>query len=148
MFIYKITNKVNGMVYIGRTKCVYRRWREHCRCARIGKTDCKLYEAIREYSPENFTVTTIDHAVTKDEANEKEIFWIKHYNAVEEGYNTSPGGRNGAAHKKVMCVETGRIYNSRVEACKDIGVSNSALHFVVDNPKWTCRGYHWVSVEN
>lgn len=146
MFIYKITNNVNGMVYIGRTKCVYKRWRQHCYYARRGLTDCKLYEAIREFGQENFTVKTIDHAVTKDEADEKEMFWIKHYNAIEEGYNTSPGGKNGGHRRKVKAVESGLVFDTIVEAAKHYGVTNNAIRQVVDKPHLTSAGQHWISV--
>ena len=147
MFIYKITNNINGMVYIGRTKCVYRRWREHCGFARRGKTDCKLYDAIREYGPENFTVTTIDHAVTKDEADEKEVFWIKYYNAVEEGYNTSPGGRNGGHRRRVKAVEDGLVFDTMVEAAKHYGRAVGAIWQAVDKPHLTAAGQHWITVK-
>lgn len=146
MFIYKITNNVNGMVYIGRTRCVYKRWREHCRDARRGRTDCKLFAAIREYGSENFAIDTIDHAITKEEADEKEVFWIREYNAIEEGYNTSPGGRAGGNRKKVMAVEDGIVFDTMVEAAKFCGVSHCAIRQAVDKPHLTSAGRHWISV--
>lgn len=149
MYIYKVTNTVNGMVYIGKTKnSVESRWKQHCYQAKGKYNHCKfkLQDAINEFGAEHFTVEQIDVAATNEEANKKEMYWIAHYDSINNGYNTSIGGRNGANRKRVMNVETGEVFDSVVAACKAVGVSHSALHFVIDNPKLRCRGFHWVSV--
>ena len=149
MYIYKVTNTVNGMVYIGQTKRdIAHRWKQHCVAARGEREHCKfkLQDAINEFGAECFTVEQIDVAATEEEANKKEMYWIAHYDATNNGYNTSIGGKNGANRKRVMNVETGEVFESAVAACKAIGASHSALHFVIDNPKLRCKGFHWVSV--
>ena len=47
--------------------------------------------------------------------------------------------------KKIMCVETGVIYNSIKEAAKSVGVSPSKISCVANNKKYrhTSAGYHW-----
>jgi predicted GIY-YIG superfamily endonuclease len=144
MIIYKVTNRINGMVYIGQTRTsLEKRWSSH-RSAVNSRFSCfKLQKAIKEYGAENFTIEQIDCAATKDEANSKEMYWIKHYNSVENGYNTSPGGRNGGSYIKVMNVETGEVFNSMVEAGKAYGVSCNSIRQAVKNPTWVCCGYHW-----
>jgi hypothetical protein len=119
---------------------------QHCYFARRGKTDCKLYEAIREFGQENFSVVTIDHAITKDEADAKEMYWIKQYNAIEEGYNTSPGGRNGANRKKVKAVEDGLVFDTMVEAARFYNIASSGIGAVVDKKHLKAGGQHWISV--
>ena len=149
MIIYKITNKINGKVYIGKTKyTVEHRWKRHCYDAfsKYEHTKMKLQEAIIEYGAINFTVEQIDVASTKNEADEKEMYWIAYYDAIENGYNTSPGGRNGGRYAKVMIVETGEIFPSMVEAARAFGVSNQAIAQAVKNPTWVCRGFHWKKV--
>lgn len=92
MIIYKITNKINGKVYIGQTiQSIKRRWNEHC-----GKENyCRLlHRAIQKYGKENFTIERIDHAHSRDELDNKEIFWIKFYDSInrDKGYNLLGGG--------------------------------------------------------
>lgn len=48
---------------------------------------------MRKYGVENFTIEQIDSAETQDELNEKEKYWIKHYDCISpKGYNLTTGG--------------------------------------------------------
>lgn len=49
--------------------------------------DTHFARAIRKYGKDSFIVEEIDTAQTQDELNQKEQYWIKFYNSVEEGYN-------------------------------------------------------------
>ena len=93
MEIYKITNKINGKVYIGQTKQpVYTRWSQHKCRSKTGNS--KINRAIRKYGYENFTIETIDNAENYEELNKKEIMWIKQYDCIKGGYNIEEGGWN------------------------------------------------------
>ena len=93
MIIYKITNKINGKVYIGQTvRSLKRRWFEHCL---VNKTGCfSLHRAIVKYGKENFSIEQIDHAHSREELDAKEIYWIKYYDSMNhnKGYNLRSGG--------------------------------------------------------
>ena len=93
MRIYKITNRINGKVYIGQTtRSIAIRWKQHCTPS---KHCCRLiYRAIQKYGKENFTVEQIDHAHSRDELNSKEQYWIQFYDSMnrEKGYNLTSGG--------------------------------------------------------
>ena len=151
MIIYKITNKIDGKVYIGKTKgSIEERWRRHCYQAHDKKRDYlkfKLQYAILEFGAENFTVEQIDCAATTEEANRKEMYWIKHYDSIENGYNTSPGGRNGGHYSKVKNVETGEVFNSMNEAAEAYKVNPTAISQAIKNPTGKCRGFHWERVD-
>lgn len=95
--IYKITNPINNKSYIGQTcQRVEERWRCHVRDSK--KLNTPFARAIQKYGWETFTKEIIDTAKTKEEANEKEKYWIKYYmTSVQEfgknyGYNITPGG--------------------------------------------------------
>lgn len=147
MIIYKVTNNVNGMVYIGRTKrSLETRWKQHCRDGKTRMFCYKFQNAIKEFGAENFTVVQIDCASTKEEADAKEVYWINFYNAIEQGYNVSPGGRAGGHRKKVRAVEDGLVFDTMVEAAKHYKRAPQAIWQAVKNPKWTCAGQHWEEV--
>jgi group I intron endonuclease len=164
MVIYKITNTINGKIYVGQTiRTIKDRWIEHC----TPKSSCTaLGRAIQKYGESVFRLEQIDQAQTIEELNKKEIEWIANLNSFGvNGYNLCPGGlgnggyvfseesrlkmsksqtgkvlslstrskmskaRKGlkrptdailktakANKKKIICIETGIVYDSAVDA--------------------------------
>jgi hypothetical protein len=51
--------------------------------------DTHFARAIRKYGvgPDIWTLQVIDSAQTQEELNQKEQYWIRYYNSVEDGYN-------------------------------------------------------------
>ena len=95
MIIYKVTNKVNGKQYIGRTvKKINVRWNEHaCNASSDKEKDQSiLHKALRKYGKENFSIEQIDSANSIEELNQKEIYWIEKLNTRVVGYNLTAGG--------------------------------------------------------
>lgn len=83
--IYKITNKINGKVYIGQSIHIERRWKEHCRQS----TNSVISDAIKQYGKENFIFEVIEEC-NQEELNEKEEYYIQLYNSiVPNGYNVT-----------------------------------------------------------
>jgi len=93
MFIYKVTNKINGKIYIGQTaRSVKKRWLEHIR---YKGTNCLLSKAIKKYGKESFTIKVIEVCNSINKLNKKEQYWIKFYNSqIPNGYNLTTGGKN------------------------------------------------------
>lgn len=98
MFIYKITNSINGKVYIGMDSGSVSdsiRWREH---QRIGaKADVEhrklLYKAMVKYGLENFSYEVIEDNIKDYETlRERETFWIRESKSLWKGYNMQEGG--------------------------------------------------------
>lgn len=91
-YIYKITNKINGKVYIGQTvRSVEQRWKDH-KAAWHGNRHCQaLYDAFDKYGIENFKIEEIEQC-KETELNAKEQFWIQHYDSFNSGYNITLGG--------------------------------------------------------
>lgn len=85
MFIYKITNKINGKVYIGQTiRSISVRFCKHCNNSK----NTVISSAIKKYGRDNFTVEEIDGANSQSELNYKEWLWIQKSNSlVPNGYN-------------------------------------------------------------
>jgi len=93
MIIYKVTNKINGKIYIGQTiHSMEDRWTQHC----SEKSCCRrLKHSILKYGKDNFIIEQIDSAKSLEELNKKEEYWIKELNSlVPNGYNLIQGGNN------------------------------------------------------
>ena len=104
--IYKITNLVNGKVYIGQSTNIKRRWKDHKKDAfwRSGPDyDYPLYRAMRKYGLDNFSFEIIEEC-NKNELNEKEKFYIAQYNSYKNGYNQTEGG-DSVSHNLKLTVE-------------------------------------------
>lgn len=86
--IYKITNCLNGKIYIGQTRQpIEKRFLQH------RNADSPLGQAIRDCGIENFTIEVIEECTTPDTARQQEMFWVKALNCrVPNGYNQSAGG--------------------------------------------------------
>lgn len=93
--IYKITNIVNGKVYIGQTRQTFNdRLKTHVRRGLRAEpgTNNKLYNAMWEEGVENFTFEVVCQCAA-DELNEKERYYIDFFKSCEWGYNTQQGTR-------------------------------------------------------
>lgn len=94
-YIYKITNKLNGKIYIGQHKVPL----IHETFYRYMGKGIAITEAIKKYGKENFEKEIIEY-IDDDEkhqyVSEREIYWISYYNSTApNGYNISPGGEGG-----------------------------------------------------
>lgn len=95
--IYKITNLINGHMYIGASVNCQRRWQDHRSKSHTSKRpdDVRkiLYVAMRKYGLDNFSFEIIEECAQED-LNEREIYWIDHYNTFhnKHHYNRDPGG--------------------------------------------------------
>lgn len=97
-FIYKITNLVNGKIYIGSSHNGYRgfekRWKDHIKNSKYENGysyNYPLYKAMRKYGVENFTYEIIEKDIPTLELREaKEQLYIIQFNSLCNtgyGYN-------------------------------------------------------------
>jgi len=85
-------------MYIGQTtNTLEDRIKKHYFNSRCSKYKSYLFHAFKKYGNENFKLEIIDHAESKKELDDKEIYWIEFYNTLnhEFGYNLKTGGANG-----------------------------------------------------
>jgi len=88
--IYKIENKLNKKVYVGKTTKIDN-FESYYGSGKIIKA------ALKKYGKESFTKEIIHYAFSMEELNEKEIYFIKHYNsAIPNGYNIGLGGEGNS----------------------------------------------------
>lgn len=101
MIIYKVTNKENNKVYIGKTirELKQRKW-AHYDSARNLKSETNFHRALIKYPKESFVWEIIANATNEDELNQLEIKFIKEYDSFKSGYNMSIGGTGGLTYRK------------------------------------------------
>jgi group I intron endonuclease len=89
VFIYKITNKINGKVYIGQTcKPIKHRWLRH----QHSTSGCvRLRDAIAEYGVDSFLVEEVEVCQNSVDAMNRECYWIEFYDSMNIGYNMKMG---------------------------------------------------------
>jgi group I intron endonuclease len=90
LIVYAITNVVNGKRYIGMTMSkLGRRWTEHKNAAKSG-VKTALYEAIRKYGADSFTIEAL---VTVSEGGRAVLAGLERRLIAEHG-TLAPGGYN------------------------------------------------------
>lgn len=93
--IYKITNNINGKLYIGQTcRSITERWKNHKHQSSRKRTSSALHDAIRKYGSMHFSIEEMERVITKEEADSKEKHYIKLYDTfgTKNGYNLTKGG--------------------------------------------------------
>jgi group I intron endonuclease len=91
--LYKITNSVNGKIYIGQTVEPTKRWYQHRRDAANPKYP--FHHAINKYGVHNFEFEVIACCTNQDDANYSEELLIQQYDSLVQngkGYNVALGG--------------------------------------------------------
>lgn len=85
--IYKITNLINGKIYIGQSKNPALRWKQH---SEKPSHTSLIYEAIQKYGQSNFTFEIMEWT---EDYKSREKYWINQFQSkVPHGYNLIEGG--------------------------------------------------------
>lgn len=137
--IYKITNLLNGKVYIGQSVDVQARLRAHRTRPFINghnEYNSVLHRAIRKYGLENFNFELLEEC-KQNELNDKECFYIECYNAmVPNGYNVTAGGSHRKFTKLTIDQYESLIYdlaNTKIlykELAEKYGVSLQYISYI------------------
>lgn len=121
-FIYKITNTLNGKIYIGQTiQNIKERFYQHC-ALKCSKDVLKMaiHKAILKYGKQNFSIEVIEE-VESENLNEREIYWIKYFNSYKNGYNKTLGGQGGNKPFKDINEEVVIQYYKEGKSLRTIG---------------------------
>lgn len=106
--VYKITNKINGKIYIGiTTKTLEKRRQQHIRWCKHKMRKYIIHKAINKYGTDNFLLEIIDNFNGNKDACEREVKYVSSYNSfIPNGYNMTLGGEGVLGHKHQQTDET------------------------------------------
>ena len=97
MLIYKHTNIINGLSYVGLTKrTMEERWNEHIKSAKQQITN--FQKAINEYGCSNFSSEILEYCSSIEELRCREKFWINHFDTINNGYNMKVSAYGNTNH--------------------------------------------------
>ena len=121
--IYKITNKLNGKVYIGQSRDIDARWRQHINA----KDNFAIHNAIKKYGEENFKFEVLLECPA-DMLNVWERDMIALYDCMSPyGYNLTEGGEG------CKCSEETRLKLSNIRKGKHF--SEETKHKISESMK-------------
>ena len=87
--IYLLQHRETLRSYCGQSRDVLSRWKSHCSG---GKKAVGIAAAIRDEGVDSFTFRVLEEC-SVSELNEREVWWIEHYDCVEpHGWNRNSGG--------------------------------------------------------
>lgn len=173
--IYKIENTITHYVYIGQTthpkgfngryyykgigiERVYNNLKRKRDCGE--RYNAHLLRSIEKCGFEAFVVDEIfDTALTMEELNEKEIYYIEKFDSYYHGFNMSFGGDSSSGMKKPSgkdCPNSKKvcqiglngalikIWDCAANAAKELGINYSCISMVCSGRRKTAGGYVWV----
>lgn len=87
-----IKNDINDKVYIGQTtQSLSARFNGHC-----GHAESRIGRAMKDIGKHHFSISLLDDTATSlEELLEKERYYIKKYNSIENGYNSTMQATGG-----------------------------------------------------
>lgn len=129
-YIYKITNDINQKVYIGKTEfSVEKRFKEHRESYKKERCEKRpLYAAMNKYGIEHFHVETIEET---DNPEEREMYWIEHYDSFENGYNATMGGDGKKYIDYDLVVAKYEELQNAVEVAKQLNISKWSVRNIL-----------------
>lgn len=174
--IYKITNLINGKVYIGKTiqgfnlrycekgKGIERVYKRHKMLKENGYGYNKhLLESIEKHGFNNFKVDEcIDIAFSDYELSIKEKCWVQYYDSYKHGYNNTIGGdgvsgfegikgKDNPTSRSVIQLDLEgnfiKQWDCMSDAEKYTGVNKSKITVVCKKQRRSAGNYIWVYTE-
>lgn len=150
--IYKITNLLNGKVYIGQSVDIQKRLKAHFAYAKNKNSkeyNTSIHNAIRLYGDYNFKCEVLQKC-TKEQLDELEKYYINLYDSTnrQKGYNLTQGGFGG---HKTRCRHilqydlSGNLikeWNSIWEASEELNIPNGSITACCYGQK-SAYGFQW-----
>lgn len=108
--IYKYTNLINGMVYIGQTKQTLEQ-RDYNHLRQIND-NTYFHRALKKYGRNNFSLELVEDNIPFSDLDEKEKYYINYFDSfytTGKGYNLTQGGQWGSGTQKLTIKQADEI---------------------------------------
>ena len=129
MIVYKVTNLINGKIYIGQTIHPLNDRKARHIYSSNNKNGFYFHSALRKYGTDNFSWKVIRMCDSIESLNDWEQYYIKKFNSIGEGgYNLQSGGKNfkrTAEDKEKMSKEMKRIWEKSYNTMGMVGKKHS-----------------------
>lgn len=161
----------NRVVYVGMTSK-----HPAVRLYRLSHDNQQFVQLIEKYGPDCLGYKIIEFVETKEEAFIREAYWTGYYGGPDNLLNIGVGSnsrastskqemrdfydrtlrpwlkehggpRKGKGTKAVKCLETNKVYNSIVEAARDVNISPCNIVNACKGRILSAGGYTWRYVE-
>lgn len=152
-YIYRITNLISGVVYIGQTTNYAIRSGNHIRLLRRGKHhNIRLQKDFTKYGEQYFVNEIIDEANDGCQLDVLERFWIDAYGGYQcnNVYNTAKGGDGSCAvgasnshARPVIHLDTMKLYMCAKDACEELGLNASGISQCCHKITKSTHDTHW-----
>ena len=112
------------------------------------------------FIPNSDNKPVVDHINTiRDDNNVSNLRWV----SVSENINNEntlkkhrtphtkewcENIKDSLSKQPIICVETGKIYKSQMEASRITGIPQPNIHKVIKGKRNTAGGYHWKELQN
>lgn len=130
--IYKYTSP-SKKSYIGQTYNESGRKKAHARKEWVFEDTTHFANAIRKHGFEKMQYEVLERGLSKEQADEREVYWISFYDCLNSGYNKESGGSRGIHHKHSDKTVEDVLYLlkntslSQTEICKKMEISSALL---------------------
>lgn len=134
--VYKITNVISGISYIGQATNISLRIYQHLHSSMSDKArdyDYPLHRAIRKNGIDNFIFDILEECST-DLLNEREMYWIAFYDTRKNGYNQTDGGYQSIRQIKLTESDVEQIrhrlintHDSFISIANDFGICSNMV---------------------
>lgn len=134
--IYKIENLINHKTYIGQSRNIENRWRDH---KKDPNYQYPLYRAFKKYGLEKFSFEILEEC-SIEELDEREFYYIQSYNSlVPNGYNLKligwqPSISWDKAEKLISEIKENK--KSMVQLSKEYNLSQQTLSAINNGRSW------------
>lgn len=121
-FVYRIVCFTTGKCYVGQTNDIRARRKNHFHLLSRGSHgNDHLQSAWNKYGKDSFYFEVLQQGIEKTLIDEREIYWIEHFDSFNNGFNKTPGGDTSEYIKK-SCVWNGVEYDSVKQAAEMSGI--------------------------
>lgn len=145
-YVYMHKNKTNNKVYIGITgRDPEKRWAN----GNGYRYNPHFWNSIQKYGWDGFEHVILENDLTRDEAKEKEIYYIKKFNSTnpEKGYNIKRGGDSSSMPSvKQYDRFSGKFlyeWDCTVSAEKSLGIPNADISAVCNGIMKTSHDFYF-----